>query len=86
MSIRYDGEVSVSVSILAENVRRIRTERGLTQEQLGRRLGDWPQSRISELESGKFDRVLSAVDEVARALHVQPWKLIQPATCNTEVR
>lgn len=79
MSIRYEEPVSPSIKRFAENVRRLRVSRGWSQGQLGERVGDtWPQERISELESGKFDKVLSIVDEFARALKVKPWELIMP--------
>lgn len=86
MSIRYEKPISPSLKVLGENVRRIRKQRGYTQQQLCERLekvrtvGEgWRQERISELESGQFDRVLSAVDDLARALKVPAWMLLRPS-------
>ena len=76
MSIRYDRSVSESARNLAENVRRIRLQRGWTQQQLGQKIGDWPQERVSELESGRFDKKLSFVDLIAKALKVQTPELL----------
>jgi transcriptional regulator with XRE-family HTH domain len=79
MSIRYDRPVCPSARYLAENVKRLRMARGWTQSQFGEKIGPtWPQTRISEMESGRFNRNLKALDQVARALRVPAHKLIGP--------
>lgn len=79
MSIRYEEGVCRAAETLAENVRRLRKARGWTQQQLGEKIGPtWPQERISEAESGRFDKVLSAVEEIARAFRVPVWQLLKP--------
>lgn len=54
--------------VVGENVRRLRTERGLTQEQLSRRarsIGlDWSDAVILQLESGRRD-ALTVTEEFA---------------------
>lgn len=56
---------------VATNIRMIRELHGLTQEELGKRLGR-SKSTISRLESGTHSPTVENLDEVAAALGTQP--------------
>jgi ribosome-binding protein aMBF1 (putative translation factor) len=55
---------------IGEEVRRLRAERGLSQQQLAERMGV-PQSVVARLEAGGVEPRLSTLDRVARALDVE---------------
>lgn len=55
---------------LAETFKRARRARGLTQAELGARVGI-PQSHISKIEKGGVDIKLSSLTEIARALDLE---------------
>jgi HTH-type transcriptional regulator/antitoxin HipB len=55
---------------IGEEVRRLRMERGLSQQELAQRMG-LPQSVIARLEAGGVEPRLSTLDRVAQALGVQ---------------
>ena len=55
--------------ILGERIRRLRTESGLTQEELGQVLGYKGKSMMSLIETGKRDFDLSQLPELVNALH-----------------
>lgn len=57
-----------------ENVRKIRELRGLTQAELGELVGK-NQGYISKLEAGRMNPTVSALNDLARALAVQPSEL-----------
>ena len=57
--------------LVAENVKRIRKERGLTQEQLAE-LCETATSYIGLLETGKNVPKLSTIERIATALNVNP--------------
>jgi transcriptional regulator with XRE-family HTH domain len=63
--------------IVGRNVRRIRLEKGLTQEQFPEVSG-FSQQYISGLESGKRNPTVVTLHELAQALGVTPIELIQP--------
>lgn len=56
--------------LLAKNVRRLRKERGLTQEKLSLETGIM-QSHISEIESGKRNATVDVIGTIACALGVK---------------
>lgn len=56
-------------SLLARNLRRIRRERGLTQEALSHESGVM-QSHLSEIEAGKRNATVDLIGAVAFALKV----------------
>lgn len=60
------------------NVRRIRLEKGLTQEQFADVSG-FSQQDISGLESGKRNPTVVSLHDLAQALGVSPVDLIQPS-------
>ncbi|WP_366515704.1 helix-turn-helix domain-containing protein [Solimonas marina] len=59
------------------NVRLERTRQGLTQEELGHRLGR-DQSYVSQIESGTITASLDVVDQFAVALGTDPVDLLDP--------
>jgi transcriptional regulator with XRE-family HTH domain len=63
--------------LVGGNVRRIRLERGLTQEQLAERSG-FTQGYISELELGRRNPTVVSLFELADALGVTPIDLLTP--------
>ncbi len=54
-------------ALLARNLRRIRLERGLTQEKLSLESGVM-QSHLSEIEAGKRNATVDLIGAVAQAL------------------
>lgn len=54
---------------LGENLRKIRTEKGLTQEYISLESGI-SRSHIAMIESGKRDVTISALFKISRALNV----------------
>lgn len=63
--------------LVGRNVRRIRTRKGLTQEQLAERSG-FSQQYISGLEKGQRNPTLVTVYELAQALGVSYLDLLRP--------
>lgn len=55
---------------IGEEVRRLRIERGLSQQELAERIG-LSQSVIARLEAGGVEPRLSTLDRVAKALGVE---------------
>lgn len=63
------------VVILGRNVRRMREEAGLSQEQLAFDAG-MKRSYLSDLERGVRNPSVRALERLAQALNVQPGELI----------
>lgn len=63
--------------IFAENMRRLRTERGLTQAQLAKRCG-MEQPHISDIEGGKREPGWTTARRIAAALDVTMDELGHP--------
>jgi DNA-binding XRE family transcriptional regulator len=61
----------------APNLRRLRTDRALTQQQLAE-LAGVPRSTIALLEAGKEAR-MPTLAKLAHALGVEPHELMQPS-------
>lgn len=64
--------------VLARNLRRMRSERGWSQEELATRC-KWPQPRISELEAGRQDRRLGTVHRLAEVFGTTPESMLREA-------
>lgn len=62
--------MSAGLADIAANIRSARKAKGLTQQQLGQRIG-LPQSHISKIENGTVDLQLSSLVEIARALDLE---------------
>ena len=63
--------------LVGRNVRRIRQEKGLTQEQLAE-LSGFSQQYISGLEQGRRNPTIVSLYELATALHVSHVDLVHP--------
>jgi transcriptional regulator with XRE-family HTH domain len=63
--------------LVGGNVKRVRQERGLTQEQLADRSG-FSQQYISGLEQGRRNPTIVTLYELALALGVSHIELVQP--------
>jgi transcriptional regulator with XRE-family HTH domain len=63
--------------LIGRNVRRIRGERGLTQEQFAERSG-FSQQYISDLERGRRNPTIVSLFEIAEALGSTPVELLTP--------
>jgi len=63
--------------LIGRNVRRIRGERGLTQEQFAERSG-FSQQYISDLERGRRNPTIVSLFELAQALGSTPIELLTP--------
>lgn len=62
--------MSIAIEEIAASIKAARTAKGLTQRQLGERVG-LPQSHISKIESGSVDLQLSSLVEIGRALGLE---------------
>ena len=63
--------------LVGRNVKRIRQERGLTQEQLAE-LSGFSQQYISGLEQGQRNPTIVSLYEFATALGVSHMELVRP--------
>lgn len=63
--------------LVGRNVRRIRGERQLTQEQFAERSG-FSQQYISDLERGRRNPTIVSLYELAQALGASPVELLTP--------
>jgi transcriptional regulator with XRE-family HTH domain len=61
--------------ILGRNVRDYRKRRGLSQEALALE-AEMKRSYLSDLERGVRNPTVTAIDRLARALDVEPWRLL----------
>jgi transcriptional regulator with XRE-family HTH domain len=62
--------MGVGIADIAASIRQARKDRGLTQRELGQRVG-LPQSHISKIESGAVNLQVSSLAEIARALDLE---------------
>ncbi|SFM06008.1 transcriptional regulator, XRE family [Bradyrhizobium sp. NFR13] len=63
--------------LVAQNVKRIRLERGLTQEQFSE-ISGFSQQYLSGLETGRRNPTVVTLYELAKALGVNHLDLLQP--------
>lgn len=70
--------------LFGQNLRRLRLAAGLSQREFGERI-DADQSRIAELEGGRWATTLDLVERVADALNCPIAELFADADPNTEV-
>ena len=64
--------------LVGDNVRRVRLDRGLSQEQLAEKSG-FTQQYVSGLESGLRNPTIITLHEIAQALGVSHMTLVTPA-------
>jgi transcriptional regulator with XRE-family HTH domain len=63
--------------LVAQNVKRIRLDKGLTQEQFSE-ISGFSQQYVSGLETGRRNPTIVTLYELAKALGVSHMDLIQP--------
>jgi transcriptional regulator with XRE-family HTH domain len=63
--------------LVAQNVKRIRLEKGLTQEQFSE-ISGFSQQYVSGLETGRRNPTVVTLYELAKALGVSHLDLLQP--------
>lgn len=61
---------------LGRNLKRIRTEKGITQGDIVRALG-MPKSFVSNIENGKTNPTLTTIAKIAKAIGVSIEKLMK---------
>jgi len=64
--------------LVGDNVRRIRSDKGMTQEQLAE-LSGFSQQYLSDLERGRRNPTVVTLFELAQALGSTPVELISPS-------
>jgi len=67
---REQYEFELSMEILGEKLKKIRKERNLTQEQLGKLIGV-QKAQISKLENGASSATISTITKVFKALNAK---------------
>ena len=65
------------VGLLGRNVRALRRERGLSQEELAHR-AEMERSYVSDIERGRRNPSVRALGKLASALEVEAWVLLKP--------
>lgn len=63
------------VALFGKNVRRLRTERGMSQEDLALEAG-MKRSYLSDLERGTRNPSVRSLGRLATALGIEPWRLL----------
>ncbi|MFA9199588.1 MAG: helix-turn-helix domain-containing protein [Cypionkella sp.] len=63
--------------VLARNLKRCRTERGLSQEELAHR-AHIDRTYVSSLERMQYGATIDVVESLARVLEVEPFELLRP--------
>jgi len=69
--------------LVAQNVKRIRLEKGLTQEQFSE-ISGFSQQYVSGLETGRRNPTVVTLYELAKALGVSHLDLLQPPLSRTK--
>ncbi len=70
------GEKSTA-ELFGENLRKIRTDKGVSQEKLAHLSGYHP-TYISHLETGKKQPTLNTIIQIAKSLDVKLTELLKP--------
>lgn len=76
------ADKDIFLRYLGQTIRRFRIERGMTQEELAIAAGyegDTARSTISKIEHGKTDLPISKIKDIAKALDMSTWGLINEA-------
>ena len=61
---------------LYENIRKLRLEKSMSQQELARLTGYTDRSSIAKIEKGEVDLTLSKIELFAKALGVKPGELM----------
>jgi transcriptional regulator with XRE-family HTH domain len=65
--------------VLAFHIRKLRVERGWSQERLALEC-ELDRTYVSAVERSRWNISLSNIEKIATALQVQPWMLLAPVT------
>jgi len=65
----------IAIKVLAENVRRFRNERSMSQEALAN-LIEIEYSQVSRIERGVINTSVSVIFALAKALEIKPSQLL----------
>lgn len=68
-----------------ESIKKIRKEKGLTQKQLGDKLGI-SQAAIGQFESNKANPKMETIRKIADALEVELWEIVELDQMDIETR
>lgn len=68
-----------------ESIKKIRKEKGLTQKQLGEKLGI-SQAAIGQFESNKANPQMETIRKIADALEVELWEIVELDQMDLETR
>ena len=66
----------IAIEILANNVRKYRTQQGMTMENLAN-LAGIEYSQVSRIERGVINTSVSVIFAIAKALDVEPSKFLE---------
>jgi len=75
--IRFPTRDSAAVQALAQNVRRLRKQKGWSQDQLAAEVGI-EQNAVSLIENARSNPTLLVIEGLANALGTQLQELLQP--------
>lgn len=75
MAIHRSNADDAGVGELGTNLRNVRKQLGLTQEEVAGRCGVHP-TEVSRIEAGKRDPRISTVRRLAKAVEVPPGRLL----------
>jgi transcriptional regulator with XRE-family HTH domain len=75
MAVRLDAKHASNRAVFGANVRRVRAERGYSQEELGERAG-LHRTYVSSLERGERNVALDNIKRLADALGVSAADLL----------
>lgn len=76
------ADKDIFLRYLGQTIRRFRIDRGMTQEQLAISSGydgANPAATMSKIERGKIDLPISKIHDIAKALDMSTWGLINEA-------
>jgi len=73
------------IAILARNVRKYRTEKGLTISQLALNL-EVDYSQVSRIERGVVNATISMIFEIANELKIPPHQLIEELESDSKIK
>jgi transcriptional regulator with XRE-family HTH domain len=76
------ADKDIFLRYLGQTIRQFRIERGMTQEQLAISSGykgETARSTMSKIERGKVDLPISKIHDIAKALDMSTWGLINEA-------
>jgi transcriptional regulator with XRE-family HTH domain len=75
---RFPPRESAALQTLAANLRRIRTEKGMSQGSLASSIKGVDQTAISLIENSRSNPALTMIEAIAEALGVTVLELLDP--------